>query len=171
MSKICFALLLFIGVTASLYSQERNEFSDFEIEPRFRSVQIDASTIIFVFKIGACVDFDIASTRNKKGTWHAWGFRLGTERIWAGTPGGNDAGSPFQHINGYFRFSTEGKAVRLDFYGGVAYQNSSNNKDMLMLKAGFDFKIKIIPYTGLLINGGFSPGQNFGGIGLYISYQ
>ena len=97
-----------ISVIANIsYSQNKADTSDFEYNPQFRSVQIDASSIVFVTKIGGAIDFDLFSNRNKDKTWRSLGFRFGADEIWKSTVGGPEDGSPFTNINGLARLSIE----------------------------------------------------------------
>lgn len=176
MNKILFALLIVIAISANVYSQEKYDAPKFELKPQFRSIQIDASTIIYITKFGAALDVDIFSGKNKDKSWHSIGFRTGLDYLAKGTPGGSVSGSPFTQINGYlFRISSDTKAVRFDAYAGGAYQFSSDSysdsKKGLFLKGGVDLKIKFTPNVGLFLNGAFCTGESYAGVGLYITYS
>lgn len=85
MKRIIF-LVIMISVIANIsYTQNKVDTSDFEYNPQFRSVQIDASSIVFVTKIGGAIDFDLFSNRNKDKTWRSLGFRFGADEIWKST--------------------------------------------------------------------------------------
>ena len=117
-----------ISVIANIsYTQNKVDTSDFEYNPQFRSVQIDASSIVFVTKIGGAIDFDLFSNRNKDKTWRSLGFRFGADEIWKSTVGGPEDGSPFTNINGLARLSIEGKIVQLDTYAGTTLQFESGS--------------------------------------------
>lgn len=77
MNKIIFAVLIFVIYTSNIYSQNKTDSSDFESNPQFRSVQIDASTLIYVTKIGAAIDYDLFSNHNKSKIWQSLGLRFG----------------------------------------------------------------------------------------------
>ena len=140
MNKILFAVLIFIIYTSNIYSQNKTDSSDFESNPQFRSVQIDASTLIFVTKIGAAIDYDLFSSHNKSKTWQSLGLRFGADRILKGTVGGSVTGSPFTNLNVFARLSIEGKTARLDAFGGGAYQfvtnGGSDMREKVYLKVG-----------------------------------
>jgi len=175
MNKIIFAVLIFVIYTSNIYSQNKTDSSDFESNPEFRSVQLDASTLIFVTKIGAAIDYDLFSNHNKSKIWQSLGLRFGADRIWKGTVGGSDQGSPFTNINAYLRLSIEGKTVRIDAFGGGAYQfvtnGGSENKEKVYLKAGADLKIKLTSNFGVLANGALCSGSSYLGLGFYITYS
>ena len=109
------------------FAQNKTDTSDFEYNPQFRSVQIDASSIVFVTKIGGAIDFDLFGNRNKDKTWLSLGFRFGADEIWKSTVGGPEDGSPFTNINGLARLSIEGKIVQLDTYAGTTLQFESGS--------------------------------------------
>jgi len=168
--RIIFAVLLITVCVGISYAQNKADTSDFEYNPQFRSVQVDASTIVFVTKIGGSIDFDLYSSQNKSKTWQALGFRFGADEIWKGTVGGPEDGSPFTNINGYARLSIEGKIVRLDTYAGTALQFESGT-GKIYLKAGGDLKFKLTPNLGFIINGALCTKSTYIGVGVYLSYQ
>ena len=172
MNGIIFAVLMISVVTNISFAQNKVDTSDFEYNPQFRSVQVDASTIVFVNKIGGAIDFDLFSNRNKEKTWQALGFRFGADEIWKGTVGGPEDGSPFTNINGYARLSIEGKLVRLDTYAGTALQfESGASSGKIYLKAGGDLKFKLTPNLGFILNGALCTKSSYFGVGVYLSYQ
>ncbi|MEI7485260.1 MAG: hypothetical protein WCK13_11180 [Ignavibacteriota bacterium] len=175
MNRIIFAVLIFVVYTSTIYSQSKTDSTDFESNPQFRSIQIDASTIIFITKIGASIDFDLFSNRNKNSTWQSLGMRFGADRIWRSTVGGKETGSPFTNLNAITRLSIEGKTVRFDAFAGGAFQFATNggsdNKDKIYLKVGADLKVKLTPNLGIIGNGALCSGSSFLGIGLYASFQ
>jgi hypothetical protein len=175
MNKIIFPVLIFIIYTSNIYSQNKTDSSDFESNPQFRSVQIDASTLIFVTKIGVAIDYDLFSSHNKSKTWQALGLRFGADRIWKGTVGGKVTGSPFTNLNAFARLSIEGKTARLDAFGGGAYQFVTNGgsdiKEKVYLKVGADLKIKLTPNLGIIGNGALCSGSSYLGLGFYITYS
>jgi len=175
MNKIIFAFLISVIYTSNIYSLNKTDSSDFESNPQFRSVQIDASTLIYVTKIGAAIDYDLFSNHNKSNTWQSIGLRFGADRIWKGTVGGSDQGSPFTNLDAYLRLSIEGKTIRIDAFGGGAYQfvtnGGSDNKEKVYLKAGADLKIKLTPNLGIIGNGALCSGSSYLGLGFYITYS
>jgi hypothetical protein len=167
-------ILVFIFLTCfctSVFSQEKVELSDFEFNPQFRSVQLDGSLGIWSKKAGGAVDYDIFSNRNKKYSWMSVGFRLGTDVIWLSKLSGDY--SPVTQVDGYIRTSIEGEILRIDAYGGTAYQfiskESTKAKNQMVLKGGLDLKLKLSNYAGLLLNFGLSTGESYFGVGIYIS--
>lgn len=173
MNKIIFPLFFIIFITSSVFSQSIYDSTDSEFKFSFRSFQIDASSIYASSKIGIAVDFDIFKEYRKRKPWSSIGFRFGADRIWKNRVVEPYYGSPFTHINGYLRFSVEEKNIRFDFYAGGAYQYKSDYyntmlSDKLILKGGIDFKVKIIPYAGLLINGSLNTGESYFGLGIYF---
>lgn len=172
MKSILFAVLIILVFTNISNAQDKVDTSDFEFNPEFRNVQVDASTIVFVTKIGGAIDFDLFSSRNKENTWQSLGFRFGADEIWKSTVGGPEDGSPFTNINGLARLSIEGKIVRLDTYAGTALQfESGSGTGKVYLKAGGDLKLKLTPNLGFLINGALCKKSSYFGIGVFISYQ
>jgi len=171
MSKIIFSLLFVICFSSPSFSQNKVEFSDFEFNPHFRSVQLDGSFGIWSKKVGGAIDYDLFSNKNKKQSWLSVGFRTGADIVWLSGISGDY--SPITHINGYARTSVEGEIIRLDLYGGGAYQfiskESTKAKNQFVLKGGLDFKVKLSPYTGLLLNFGLSTGESYFGLGVYVS--
>jgi len=166
--------VLFIFSSSILFSQENKNSSDFIFNPKFRSVQIDASTIILILKVGAAIDFDLYSNSNKKQDWHSMGIRLGVDRIYKTRAVEPYSGSPFTHINGLVRFSLEGKIIRFDTYAGGAYQfvsKFSDKEEKVYLKAGLDFKVKLLPYLGAIFNTTLCGGESQIGIGLFLYYK
>ena len=151
MNKIIIAVFVFLVYTTAIYSQTKTDSSDFESNPQFRSVQLDASSIVFITKIGAAIDYDLFSNRNKTHTWQSLGLRFGADRIWKSTVGGSVTGSPFTNLNAFARLSIEGKSARFDAFGGGAFQFATNGgsqyKDKVYLKIGADIKIKLIRVT------------------------
>lgn len=172
MNKTFITIILFIiFYSVSSFAQNKVEFSDFEFNPKFRSVQLDGSFGIWSKKVGGAIDYDLFSNRNKKQSWLSLGFRIGADVIWLSETSGDY--SPITHINGYARTSIEGEIIRLDLYGGGAYQfiskESTKAKNKFVIKGGLDFKVKLSPYTGLLLNLGLSTGESYFGLGVYIS--
>ena len=107
MKRIIFLVIMILVIANISFAQNKTDTSDFEYNPQFRSVQIDASSIVFVPKIGGAIDFDLFSNRNKDKTWRSLGFRFGADEIWKSTVGGPEDGSPFTNINGLARLSIE----------------------------------------------------------------
>ncbi len=175
MNKFIFAVLIFLVYASAIYSQNKTDKSDFESNPQFRSVQLDASSLIFVTKIGAAIDYDLFSNRNKSHTWQSLGLRFGADRIWKSTVGGSVSGSPFTNLNAFARLSIEGKSARFDAYTGGTYQIFTNEgseyKDNVYLKAGAEVKIKLTPNLGIIGNGALCSSSSYLGLGLYISFQ
>jgi hypothetical protein len=173
MKKTIIAVLLLIIYYSTSFSQDKVELSDFEFNPQFRSVQLDGSFGIWSKKIGGAFDYDLFSNRNKKQSWLSVGLRTGADVIWLSEMFGNY--SPITHINLYARSSIEGEIIRLDAYGGSAYQfiskESTKAKNELVFKGGLDFKVKLSPYTGLLLNFGLSTGESYFGLGIYLSFK
>ena len=171
MNKTIFTIILLILFYSASYSQNKVELYDFEFNPKFRSVQLDGSIGIWSKKIGGAIDYDLFSNRNKKNSWLSVGFRAGADVIMLSETSGDY--SPVTHINGYARTSIEGEIIRLDLYGGGAYQfiskESTKAKNQMVLKGGLDLKFKISPYAGLLLNLGLSTGESYFGLGIYIS--
>ena len=166
MNRIIFAVLM-ISVFANIsFAQNKADTSDFEFNPQFRSVQADASTIVFITKIGGAIDFDLFSNRNKEKAWQSLGFRFGADGIWKGTPGGPEHGSPFTNINGFARLSIEEKIIRLDIFAGTALQfESGSSAGKIYLKAGGDLKFKLTPNLGFIINGALCTKSTYIGAG------
>ncbi len=81
--------------------------------------------------------------------------------------------SPVTHINAYARTSIEGEIIRIDAYGGTAYQfiskKSTKAKNELVLKGGLDLKVKLTPNAGLLLNFGLSTGESYFGLGIFLT--
>lgn len=175
MYKILAPVLIFIICTTNIYSQNKTDSSDFESNPQFRSVQLDVSTLIFITKIGAAIDYDLFSNNNKSKTWQSLGLRFGVDRIWKGTVGGSVTGSPFTNLNAFTRLSIEGKTVRLDAFAGGTFQFATNGgseyKDKVYLKAGADLKVKLTPNLGIIGNGALCSGSSYIGLGVYITYS
>lgn len=175
MNKTIVAVLIFLIYTSYIHAQTKTDSSDFESNPQFRSIQLDASSIIYVTKIGASIDYDLFSNRNKNQTWQSLGLRFGADRILKGTAGGPSTGSPFTNLNAFARLSIEGKNVRIDAFGGGAFQfatnGGSNYKDKIYLKVGADLKIKLTPNLGIIGNGALCSGSSYLGLGLYITYS
>ena len=173
MIKTLFALLIVITFSVASFSQDKVELSDFEFNPQFRSVQLDGSFGIWSKKIGGAFDYDLFSNRNKKQSWLSLGFRTGADVIWLSEMSGDY--SPITHINLYARSSIEGAIIRLDAYGGGAYQfiskESTKAKNELVFKGGLDFKVKLSPNAGLLLNFGLSTGESYFGLGIYLSFK
>jgi hypothetical protein len=171
MKKTFVTIILFNIFCSTSYPQNKVELYDFEFNPGFRSVQLDGSFGIWSKKVGGAIDYDIFSNRNKKQSWLSVGFRAGADVIWLSEISGDY--SPVTHINGYARTSIEGEIIRLDLYGGGAYQfiskESTKAKNQMVLKGGLDFKVKLSPYSGLLLNFGLSTGESYFGLGVYIS--
>jgi hypothetical protein len=171
MSKIIIALLFVICFATSAFSQNKVELSDFELSPQFRSVQLDGSFGIWSKKIGGVIDYDIFCNSNKKNSWLSVGFRSGVDVIWLSEISGDY--SPITHINAYARSSIEGAILHIDAYGGTAYQfiskESTKAKNQMVLKGGLDLKVKLSPYTGVLLNIGLSTGESYFGSGIYLS--
>lgn len=175
MNKMIIAVLIFLLYTTNIYSQTKTNPSDFESNPQFRSVQFDASSIIFVTKIGAAIDYDLFSNSNKSHTWQSLGLRFGADRIWKSTVGGSVSGSPFTNINTFARLSIEGKSARFDVYAGGTYQiftnGGSDYKDKIYLKTGAEVKVKLTPNFGIIGNGALCSGSSYLGLGIYITYS
>ncbi len=173
MKKTLFALFIIITFSASSFSQDKVVLADFEFNPQFRSVQLDGSFGIWSKKIGGALDYDIFSNRNKKQSWLSVGFRTGADVIWLSEISGDY--SPVTHVNLYTRSSIEGQILRIDIYGGGAYQfiskESTKAKNELIFKGGLDFKVKLTPYTGLLLNLGLSTGESYFGLGIYFGFK
>jgi hypothetical protein len=173
MKKTIIAVLLLIIYYSTSFSQDKVELYDFEFNPQFRSVQLDGSFGIWSKKIGGAFDYDLFSNKNKKQSWLSLGLRTGVDVIWLSEILGNY--SPVKHINIYARSSIEGEIIRLDAYGGGAYQfiskESTKAKNELVFKGGLDFKVKLSPYTGLLLNFGLSTGESYFGLGIYLSFK
>jgi hypothetical protein len=171
MNKTFIAIILLIIFYSNAFSQNKVELYDFEFNPQFRSVQLDGSFGIWSKKVGGAIDYDLFSNRNKKQSWLSLGFRTGADVIWLSEILVDY--SPVTHINGYARTSIEGEIIRLDLYGGCAYQfiskESTKAKNEFVFKGGLDFKVKLSPYTGLLLNLGLSTGESYFGLGVYIS--
>ncbi|MFZ4589920.1 MAG: hypothetical protein ACOYN6_02915 [Ignavibacteria bacterium] len=173
MKKTIIAVLLLIIYYSASFSQDKVELYDFEFNPQFRSVQLDGSFGIWSKKIGGAIDYDLFSNRNKKQSWLSVGLRTGADVIWLSEMSGDY--SPVTHINLYARSSIEGEIIRLDAYGGSAYQfiskESTKAKNELVFKGGLDFKVKLSPYTGLLLNFGLSTGESYFGLGIYLAFK
>jgi hypothetical protein len=175
MNKIIIAVFVFLVYTTAIYSQTKTDSSDFESNPQFRSVQLDASSIVFITKIGAAIDYDLFSNRNKTHTWQSLGLRFGADRIWKSTVGGSVTGSPFTNLNAFARLSIEGKSARFDAFGGGAFQFATNGgsqyKDKVYLKIGADIKIKLTPNLGIIGNGALCSGSSYLCVGIYLTYS
>lgn len=172
MNKIALVTLLILLLCSSAYSQENVNMSNFEANAQFRSVQLDASSVIFITKLGAALDVDLFSNKSKTREWHALGFRLGADHIMKTNAVESYSGSPFTHINAYARFSSEFKGAGLNLFAGGAYQfvgkTTSSKKEKVYLKIGFDMKVKLKPYFGLIFNGALSS-ESYLGLGLYVN--
>jgi hypothetical protein len=174
MNKIIIALLFVIFVHSKGYSQTENNNSNFDFNPQIRSIQFEASSIIVHRILGASIDYDLFSNHKKKSGWFSLGLRAGADFIWKNKLVESYDGSPFTHINGLIRFSSEDKNLRFDAYGGGAYQFATENYDYinrekLVLKGGLNVKVKLNPYVGLFANGAISTGESYLGLGLVIS--
>jgi len=171
MNKTIITIILLIIFYSTSYPQNKVELYDFEFNPGFRSVQLDGSIGIWSTKIGGAIDYDLFSNINKKQSWLSVGFRSGADVIWLSELLGDY--SPITYINGYARTSIEGEIIRIDLYGGGAYQfiskESTKAKNQMVLKGGLDLKAKLTPYAGLLLNLGLSTGESYFGLGIYIS--
>lgn len=171
MNRILFALIIVIIFSSLAFSQEKVDMSGFRTNPQFRSVQLDASSVFFITKLGAALDVDLFSNKSKTREWHALGFRLSADYIRKTNAVEPYSGSPFTHINAYARFSSESKSAELDLFGGGAYQfvskTSSSKKEAVYLKVGFDMKLKLTPYFGLLLNGALSS-ESYLGLGMFV---
>lgn len=174
MIKTLFALLIVITFSVAAFPQDKVNFSDFEFNPQFRSIQIDASTGFYVSKIGGAFDYDMYSNKNKKYSWASLGFRAGVDHIIFSEIRKNNYG-PYTQINTYLRASIEGQIIRFDVFGGGLYQIASKSGteklNKFILKTGFDFKIKITQNYGIILNGGLSTGEYYLGIGLFLSFN
>ncbi len=174
MSKIIISLLFIICIYSNGHSQTGYNNSNFEFRPQIRSIQLETSSIIIHKILGASIDYDLFSHSKKKSGWFSLGLRAGADIIWKNKLVESYDGSPFTHINGLIRFSSEDKNLRFDAYGGGAYQFATENYDFvnrekLILKGGINVKVKLNPYVGLFANGSFSTGESYLGLGLVIS--
>ena len=172
MSKTFLISIIFF-LCSSAFSQDKIEFTDFEFNPEVRSVQLDGSFGIWSIKVGGAFDYDLFSNRNKRYSWFSLGTRLAADVILLSEFYGNY--SPVIHYNTYARASIEGETIRLDLYGGGAYQTiskeSTKAKNQFILKGGLDLKVKLSTFTGLLLNIGLSTGVSYFGIGTYLSFK
>jgi hypothetical protein len=174
MYKIIFALLFVTFFNNYGHSQTENKNSDFAFRPQIKSIQVEASSIVVNTILGASIDFDLFSNPKKKSGWFSLGLRAGADYFWKSKLVESYDGSPFTHINGLIRFSSEDKNLRFDAYCGGAYQFATDNHDFVnrekpVLKGGLSLKVKFSPYVGLLANGAISTGESYFGLGLVIS--
>lgn len=170
------SLIVYLAfISLPVLSQNNSSSSGLTTDPQFRSIQADGISIIFISKIGASVDFDFFSSKNKSETWQAIGVRMGVDKIWKSTVSGPVSGSPFTHINGYARLSIEGSSARFDVYAGGTFQflryPDTEMKEQVYLKGGADIKYKLTPNFGLIASGSLCKYSSYLGIGVYLSYQ
>ncbi len=129
----------------------------------FRSIQVDAVSIIFIEGIALSLDYDLIRL-SKRSTI---GFRAGVERYSAASIGGSVDGSPFQDYNILARTTTSGSRFRWDIYTGLAFHRSvesSSYEPRTGLRLGMDFRYYLIPhYCALMLK------LNTGALGLGLS--
>ena len=173
MNNIIFAVLIIIIFSADIFPQSKYDNSDDSgFYPKFKNIQLDASSVYFSTKVGIAIDFQLFQNSSTNRIRNSTGIRFGADRIWKNTFTEPYYGTPFTHINGYVLFSVISKPVIIDTYIGGAYQfvsgETTDSKEGIIAKAGLDFKIKLFPYAGLLFNGAISTGESYVGFGIYL---
>jgi hypothetical protein len=154
--------------------------------PRFRSVQIDYTTVFFDNVWSLSVDVDLKDLKSKQGKPDAIGLRAGIERLtFIRLFEGEVYGSPFRDYNLFARVTTDSPDFRLDTYAGFTYRVSSRDKPLLLpyvpadrggLKFGADVKWMIIEkYFGMMLKFNVQPMtadlQLSGGVGVVLAWE
>jgi hypothetical protein len=168
--KCVLVFLIIIFFPFISYSQEKD--NSFRLEPQFKSIQFDATSIIFINTLSVCADFDLVKDKSNVASG---GFRAGLDYFNSGNVGGPTSGSPFLDYDMLGRWTVEGKVMRVDLCLGGSYHTVSKSyyKDeyegMYMKFAG-DIKFKFYNnYAGLIIKFGATK-VPYGGIGLFLGY-
>jgi len=150
--------------------------------PRFRSIQADYVTAIFINAVCLSADFDLTQLRMSNNSTFL-GVRVGVERIQAFGFNGEINGSPFVDYNLLARLSTSRSASRIDVYAGYAYRTSSREHPYQStlepagsFKIGFDAKWMLIDKLfGLMLKFNVARGGNdqtgSGGIGFVFAWD
>jgi hypothetical protein len=149
--------------------------------PRFRSIQADYVTAIFINAVSLSADFDLSQPRMSKPMTFL-GVRAGIERIQAFTFEGEVNGSPFVDYNVLARLTSSAPASRMDVYAGFAYRTGSGHPFHIpftpggSFKIGFDLKWMLIDKLfGLMLKFNVVRGGNdqtgSGGIGFVLAWD
>lgn len=166
MTRVFCALLLTL-LSVPLFSQTDSSLSNFN--PRFRSVQLDFTSIILINTFTGCVDFDFYSD-GKNGSA---GFRAGVDYYVIGDIGGGTRnGSPCTDFDFLARATLSDRILRVDVYGGLNYHSTSKGSEPggVFFKFGLDIKARIYKdYIGFIGKLGATKAA-YGGIGIFIGY-
>jgi hypothetical protein len=167
--KFVLVLLVLISIPLFSYSQEKD--NPFRFEPQYKSAQFDATSIIFINTLSACVDADLIKD---KANVASGGFRAGMDYFNSGTVGGPKDGSPFLDYDIMGRWTIDKDFIRVDLCLGGSYHTVSKSyykdEEGMFLKFAGDVKFKFYKnYAGLIIKFGATK-VSYGGIGLFIGY-
>jgi len=161
------AVFLFTLISVSLYSQTDSTLKEFN--PRFRSVQLDFTSIILINTFTGCVDFDFYSDGKNGST----GLRAGVDYYVIGDIGGGTRnGSPCTDFDILARATLSDRILRVDVYGGLNYHSTSKGSEPggVFLKFGLDIKARIYKdFIGFIGKLGATKAA-YGGIGIFIGY-
>ena len=141
------------------------------LSPSIHSIQINATSIVFMNQIGGQIDFDVLRSINKN---FCVGTRLSVERYFLEDFGGSTLGSPFTNYNLYSRLSTTIDNLSISVLGGVTYYTTDDPiylPDKYLFRAGF--KVQLGNIVGLVFKGSTSLIKNssFIGIGVCLGYD
>lgn len=154
-------------LSVPLFSQTDSSLSKFD--PRFKSFQVDGTSLILINTISACVDFDFFSDGDKGSA----GLRTGVDYYVIGDIGGGTReGSPCTDVNLYGRATMSGQILRFDVYGGLTSHNTSKGSEPggIYFKFGLEIKAKIYKdYIGLIGKLGATKAA-YGGIGIFVGF-
>jgi hypothetical protein len=131
----------------------------------FRSVQIDAVTLLFINGISGSVDLDFTPLSRRTDL----GIRGGVEHYSVTGIGGGDHNSPYLDYYFFLRTSTSGPNFQWDLYAGPAYHTSIGSNifgSRTGVKFGTDFRYFLVPRTvGLILK------LNLGAIGVGVTFR
>lgn len=172
--KILFAFLLI--TSSDVFAQDSTKVVNEKrlvLNPKFFSVQVDATTLLFINEISGHIDYDVFSSEN---TLHSFGMRVSIEHYSLGSFAGSTIGSPFTNYNLYARHSIRGSIFWFDLVGGCTYYTTSASMyrdNKLLLRGGFEVGHKFIFSNvgiGLVLKASTSFKSDTGFLGLGITF-
>ena len=138
-TRITFAFLIFASIIS--YSQPDSISNNRKLifNPSFHGIQIDGSTIYFIYQYGGQIDFDLFRSKNN----YCVGTRFNYEKYYMGDFGGTTLGSPFTNYNLYARLSNTKDLFSSSFLVGVTYYTTNRPEyipNEYMIRFGFEVK-------------------------------
>jgi len=137
--------------------------------------QIELSTLLYVFELGALVDIDLFRKESKLD--YSFGTRLSYESYAYFEPGGPTGGGPFKDYCFYIIHSARSESFHLNVLGGLAYHTKSSLStfypDETLFRTGIELRYNLLnKMLGLVLKGStsFDERTTFVGLGIAIGY-